>query len=86
MQFNLATDDRCRIDAPPVSTHFTHSATSLRGGAQQREVHMHTEARVANVASSTYLVAVLAVVGVFAAMTAVLIAWPALAYIGAKLF
>jgi hypothetical protein len=47
---------------------------------------MKAEARIVEVASSAYLVGVLAVVGVFAAVSAVLIAWPALAYIGAKLF
>jgi hypothetical protein len=35
---------------------------------------------------SSYLVLILALLGVFAFISAVLIAWPALAYIGAKLF
>jgi hypothetical protein len=35
---------------------------------------------------SSYLVLIIALLGVFAFISAVLIAWPALAYIGAKLF
>ena len=36
-------------------------------------------------ASTAYVLTVLSVLGVFAAASAVLIAWPALAYLGAKL-
>jgi hypothetical protein len=35
---------------------------------------------------SSYLVLVIAALGIFAFLSAILIAWPALAYIGAKLF
>jgi hypothetical protein len=35
---------------------------------------------------SSYLVLVLSILGVFAFISAVLIAWPALSYLGAKLF
>jgi len=35
---------------------------------------------------SSYLVVILAILGVFAFVSAVLIAWPALAYLGARLF
>ena len=35
---------------------------------------------------SSYLILILAALGVVAFVSAVLIAWPALAYIGAKLF
>ena len=35
---------------------------------------------------SSYLVLVIAMLGIFAFISAVLIAWPALAYIGSKLF
>jgi hypothetical protein len=35
---------------------------------------------------SSYTIAVMALLGVFAFISAVLIAWPALAYLGAKLF
>ena len=47
---------------------------------------MTTESRTMNLAASSYVIAVLAVTGVFAVISAVLIAWPALAYIGSKLF
>lgn len=37
-------------------------------------------------AKSSYVVAVIALLGIFAFLSAVLIAWPALAYLGSKLF
>ena len=37
-------------------------------------------------AKSTYVVAILAVLGVFAFITAVLVAWPAVSYFASKLF
>ena len=47
---------------------------------------MKTAANIVNVAKTSYTVAVMAVLGVFAFVSAVLIAWPALAYLGSKLF
>lgn len=47
---------------------------------------MKTAANIVNVAKSSYTVAVMAVLGIFAFVSAVLIAWPALAYLGSKLF
>jgi len=47
---------------------------------------MKPETRTVDVASSAYVVTILALVGVFAVISAILIAWPALAYIAAKLF
>ncbi len=47
---------------------------------------MKTQANFMDTVKSSYLVVVIAALGVFAFLTAVLIAWPALAYIGAKLF
>jgi len=41
---------------------------------------------IINSAKASYTVAVLAVLGVFAFVSATLIAWPALAYLGAKVF
>ncbi|AMV70820.1 hypothetical protein JCM30471_26280 [Desulfuromonas carbonis] len=38
-----------------------------------------------NLASTAYVLTVLSVLGVFAAISAVLLAWPALAYLGAKM-
>jgi hypothetical protein len=45
-----------------------------------------SHSKMMDVAKSSYLVVVIALLGVFAFISAVLIAWPALAYIGAKLF
>lgn len=47
---------------------------------------MKTESRMLDLASGSYVVTVLSLTGVFAVISAVLIAWPALAYLGAKLF
>ena len=47
---------------------------------------MNTAANLINVVKSSYTVAVMAVLGVFAFISAVLIAWPALAYLASKLF
>ena len=47
---------------------------------------MKTQATMMETVKSSYLVLVLSILGVFAAVSAVLIAWPALAYIGSKLF
>ncbi len=38
-----------------------------------------------SLASTAYVLTVLSVLGVFAAISAVLLAWPALAYLGAKM-
>ena len=45
-----------------------------------------SESKMMDVAKSSYLVIVIALLGVFAFISAVLIAWPALAYIASKLF
>jgi hypothetical protein len=47
---------------------------------------MKSQSRFMDTVKSSYLVLVIAALGVFAFISAVLIAWPALAYIGAKLF
>lgn len=47
---------------------------------------MKTTTRLANLTTDTYIVALLAVVGFVAVVSTILIAWPALAYIAAKLF
>ena len=49
---------------------------------------MKTQAnsKMLDVVKSSYLVIVIALLGVFAFISAVLIAWPALAYIASKLF
>ena len=45
-----------------------------------------SQSKMIDVAKSSYLVIVIALLGVFAFISAVLIAWPALAYIASKLF
>ena len=47
---------------------------------------MKTQSRFMENVKSSYLLLIIAMLGVFAFISAVLIAWPALAYIGAKLF
>lgn len=47
---------------------------------------MKTQSTFMESVKSSYLVLVIAMLGVFAFISAVLIAWPALSYIGAKLF
>ena len=47
---------------------------------------MKTAANLVNTVKASYTLAIMGVLGVFAFISAVLIAWPALAYIGAKLF
>ena len=46
---------------------------------------METANGFLEMAKSGYVIALLVALGVFAAISAVLIAWPALAYIGSKL-
>ena len=47
---------------------------------------MKTQSRFMENVKSSYMVLIISTLGVFAFISAVLIAWPALAYIGAKLF
>ena len=47
---------------------------------------MKNQTTMMDTVKSSYLVLVLSILGVFAFISAVLIAWPALSYIGAKLF
>ncbi|MGK2908162.1 MAG: hypothetical protein ACSLFH_17725 [Desulfuromonadales bacterium] len=47
---------------------------------------MKTEANIVNNVKASYTVAIMSVLGVFAFVSAALIAWPALAYLGAKMF
>jgi hypothetical protein len=44
------------------------------------------QSKMMDVVKSSYLVIVIALLGVFAFISAVLIAWPALAYIASRLF
>lgn len=47
---------------------------------------MTTVANIVSTVKASYTIAVMGVLGVFAFVSAVLIAWPALAYLGAKMF
>ena len=54
---------------------------------QEEEVtQMKTQARFMDFVKTNYMVVVIAVLGIFAFLSAVLIAWPAIAYIASKLF
>lgn len=47
---------------------------------------MKSAANVVNHVKASYTIAVMSILGIFAFVSAVLIAWPALAYLGAKMF
>ncbi len=47
---------------------------------------MKTAANIVNNVKASYTVAIMSVLGIFAFVSAILIAWPALAYLGAKMF
>ena len=47
---------------------------------------MKTQSKMMDVVKSNYLVFIIALLGVFAFISAILVAWPAVAYIAAKLF
>ncbi|MBE0575559.1 MAG: hypothetical protein IH613_06640 [Desulfuromonadales bacterium] len=47
---------------------------------------MTTAANIVSTVKASYTIAVMGVLGVFAFVSAILIAWPALAYLGAKMF
>ena len=59
----------------------THKMT-IESGSTAHE----TASVVAETAKSTYVVVVLTVLGVFAFITAILVAWPAIAYFASKFF
>jgi hypothetical protein len=47
---------------------------------------MKTQSQFMDFVKTNYMVVVIAVLGIFAFLSAVLIAWPAIAYIASKLF
>ena len=59
----------------------THNMTIESNSTTQEAANM-----VVDTVKSTYVVAVLAILGVFAFVSAVLIAWPAVAFFASKLF
>ena len=64
----------------------THNQPSCFGERNHRRTAMKNASNVINNVKASYTVAVMSVLGVFAFVSAVLIAWPALAYLGAKMF
>ena len=47
---------------------------------------MKTQSRLMDVVITNYMVLVIALLGIFAFLSAILVAWPAIAYLAAKLF
>jgi hypothetical protein len=47
---------------------------------------MKTAANIVNTVKASYTISIMSVLGIFAFVSAALIAWPALAYLGAKMF
>ena len=47
---------------------------------------MNSAANIISSVKASYTIAVMGVLGIFAFVSAVLVAWPALAYLGAKMF
>ena len=47
---------------------------------------MKAQSRLMDVVKTNYMVLVIALLGIFAFLSAVLVAWPAVAYLAAKLF
>jgi hypothetical protein len=58
----------------------------ILSGRGRKVVVMKTQYRFMDFVKTNYMVVVIALLGVFAFLTAVLVAWPALAYLAAKLF
>ena len=56
---------------------------SVRG---RKVVVMKTQTRFMDLVKTNYMVIVIALLGIVAFFTAILVAWPALAYLAAKLF
>ena len=52
----------------------------------EKENTMNTNSAMMETVKSSYLALVLSILGVFAVVSAVLIAWPALSYLGARMF
>ena len=47
---------------------------------------MKNAANIINTVKASYTISIMSVLGVFAFVSAALIAWPALSYLGAKMF
>ena len=57
-----------------------------RASDTHRRKIMQSAANIVNAVKASYTIAIMGVLGLFAFVSAVLIAWPALAYLGAKMF
>jgi hypothetical protein len=52
----------------------------------RKVVVMKTQSRFMYVVKANYIVVVIALLGIFAFLSAILVAWPAIAYLASKLF
>ena len=52
----------------------------------RKVVGMKAQSRLMDVVKTNYMVLVIALLGIFAFLSAILVAWPAVAYLAAKLF
>ena len=52
----------------------------------RKVVGMKAQSRLMDVVKTNYMVLVIALLGIFAFLSAILVAWPAIAYLAAKLF
>jgi len=53
---------------------------------KEEVIVMKTQSRLMDVVKTNYMVIVIALLGIFAFLSAILVAWPAVAYLAAKLF
>ena len=53
---------------------------------KEEVIVMKTQSRLMDVVKTNYMVLVIALLGIFAFLSAILVAWPAVAYLAAKLF
>ena len=58
----------------------------MSSGRGRKVVVMKTQVRFIELVKTNYMLVVIALLGIVAFLTAVLVAWPALAYLAAKLF
>lgn len=58
----------------------------MRFRRRRKVVIMKAQSRILDVVKANYMILVIALLGVFAFVSAILVAWPAVAYLAAKLF
>ena len=64
---------------------FTATLADRASDTHRRKI-MQSAANIINAVKASYTIAIMGVLGVFAFVSAVQMAWPALAYLGAKMF